>query len=78
MLYRKYMTPKNATKGQPYRGALKVRMITTEVERMPTTSQGLNLPHLLRVRSMMLPMIGSFSASKIRAATMIAVIASSC
>ena len=45
---------------------------------MPITSQGLNLPQRVRVRSMMLPMTGSFSASKMRAATMIAVIAESC
>ena len=42
------------------------------------TSQGLNLPHLVRVRSMMLPMMGSFTASKTLAAIMIAVIAESC
>jgi len=45
---------------------------------MPMTSQGLNLPQRVRVRSMMLPMIGSFSASNIRAATTIAVIAPNC
>ena len=42
---------------------------------MPMTSQGLNLPHLVRVRSMMLPMIGSFSASNTRAPTIMAVTA---
>ena len=42
---------------------------------MPMTSQGLNLPHLVRVRSMMLPMMGSFSASNTRAPTMMAVTA---
>ena len=45
---------------------------------MPITSQGLNLPQRVRVRSMMLPMTGSLSASNTRAATMIAVIADSC
>ena len=45
---------------------------------MPITIQGLNLPHFVRVRSMILPMIGSLSASKIRAPTMIAVMAESC
>ena len=54
---------------------LKARYTTTLVESMPITSQGLNLPQRVRVRSMMLPMIGSLSASKIRAATTMAVIA---
>ena len=44
---------------------------------MPMRIQGLNLPHFVRVRSMILPMIGSLSASKIRAPTMIAVMAES-
>ena len=45
---------------------------------MPITRHGLNLPQRVRVRSMILPITGSFSASKIRAATMIAVMAESC
>ena len=45
---------------------------------MPITSQGLNLPQRVRVRSMMLPMMGSFRASNILAATTIAVIAPNC
>ena len=52
--------------------------MTTEVDKTPIVSQGLNLPKREWVCSMMLPMIGSFSASKIRAATIIAVIAVSC
>ena len=38
----------------------------------------MNLPHFVRVRSIMFPIIGSFSASKTRAATMMPVIAASC
>ena len=47
--------------------------MTKEVEIMPASIQGLNLPCLPRVRSMMLPMMGSFKASKIRAPNMMAV-----
>ena len=49
-----------------------------DVDREPTSSHGLNLPHFVRVRSMMLPMIGSLNASKTRAATIIIVIATIC
>ena len=45
---------------------------------MPMASQGLNLPKRVRVRSMILPMMGSLSASNTRAATMMAVMALSC
>ena len=45
---------------------------------MPMTSQGLNLPQRVRVRSIILPIMGSLSASKILAATTMAVIAPNC
>ena len=67
--------PKKVTKAQPVNLVLNARKTTTEVDREPTTNHGLNLPHFVRVRSMMLPIIGSLKASKTRAATIIIVIA---
>ena len=78
MLNAKYITPKNQIKLQPCSCTLNIRYTTTDVDNTPAVSHGLNLPKRLRVRSIMLPMIGSFSASKIRAAIMIAVTAPSC
>ena len=78
MLYMKYITPKNQMKLHPCKSVLNARYTTTEVESMPMTSHGLNLPHFVRVRSMILPIIGSLSASNTRAPTMMAVIAASC
>ena len=49
-----------------------------DVVTMPMTSHGLNLPQRVRVRSIILPIIGSLNASKIRAPTIIAVMAASC
>ena len=72
------MTPKKTMKLQPCRLELKVAVTTTEVDRMPIASQGLNLPKRVRVRSMMLPMMGSFSPSNTLAATMMTVTALSC
>ena len=64
------------TNGQPVIPLLlKAAMTTTLEVRTPMSSQGLNLPHLVLVLSMMLPMIGSLSASKTLAATMIPVMA---
>ena len=45
---------------------------------MPITSQGLYFPQRERVRSMILPMIGSFRASNTRAPIIMAEIAPSC
>ena len=57
---------------------MKNRYTTTDVVTIPITSHGLNLPQRVRVRSMMLPMMGSLSASNTRAPTIIALIAASC
>ena len=73
MEWRKYITPKKAMKLQPCREVLKVAVTTAEVDRMPMTSQGLNLPNRVRVRSMILPMMGSFRPSNTRAATIMTV-----
>ena len=77
MLKSKYITPKNHTKPQPWSFTLNIRQITADVDRAPATSQGLNLPYLDRVRSMILPMMGSFSASNTRAAIIMPVTAAS-
>ena len=45
---------------------------------MPAKSHGLNLPYLLLVHSMILPMIGSLKASKTRAPIIIPVMAVNC
>ena len=69
--------PKAAMNGHPVSSVLKMYMTTSEVERIPASSQGLNLPQRVRVLSMIFPMIGSLNASKIRAPIMMPVIAAS-
>ena len=75
MLYAKYMMPKNHMNAQPSSLTLNARYTTTDVLRMPMTSHGLYLPQRVLVRSMMLPMSGSFRASKTLAPIMMPVIA---
>ena len=76
--YKKYITPKKTTNTHPCKRTEKARYTTILVVIIPIASHGLYLPHLVLVLSMMFPIIGSFSASKTLAATMIMVMAISC
>ena len=72
------MMPKKIMNCHPCSLLEKAKYTTKEVLRTPKNSQGLNLPQRVRVLSIMLPMIGSFKASKTLAKTIMPVTAASC
>ena len=72
------MKPKKPTKRQPVRLLTNAANTTIEVVITPAIIHGLNLPILVWVRSIIVPIIGSLKASKTLAATMIALTAENC